>query len=178
MALHATNGTHPLRSTGTTAVATGAGGTAPPQTPAEIAAAERVAKQILAIHPTLCVFLDTLETLIQDRDFKRSTYRFLLILFVEVEPANYFTGWSAHGLAKKYGMGYEGALNAWKLLLEKDWLRPVVNEWGRTHRYRLSPHLCWRGRPWKARIAQRNWDAERDLRALARQWTTPEREQP
>ena len=91
-----------------------------------------------------------------------------LILFVEVQPANYIT-YSAHGLAKKYAMGYSTALAAWKLLVAKGWLRRVYEDTGLI-RCRLSPYLCWRGRPWKARIAQRNWDAEAQLAALAKQW--------
>jgi len=129
---------------------------------------EKQARTLMAEATTLAVFPDALLEIVQDGDFKRSTLRFLLILFVEIKPANYID-WSAHGLAKKYDMGYTSALNAWKLLVQKDWLRWVPSDSGVT-RYRLSPHLCWRGRPWKARVAQKNWDAEAELARLAQTW--------
>jgi hypothetical protein len=116
---------------------------------------------------TVGVFQAPLLEIVQDRAFKGSTYRMLLILLAEVQPANYID-WSARGLSRRYNMGYQAALNAFKLLQQRDWLRPVYNEWGRLTRYRLSPYLCWRGRPWKARVAQKNWDAEAALTALAR----------
>jgi len=124
---------------------------------------------MLAENPTLCVFFETIGQVIQDAEFKRSTLRFLLILFVEVEPGNFLTGWSAHGLSRKYAMDYASALDALKLLIRKDWLRQLDNGTG-VQRYRLSPYLCWRGRPWKARIAQKNWDAEAALARLSTSW--------
>ncbi len=125
---------------------------------------------MMAESGTLAVFQDALMAIVHDEEFKRSTLRLLLILFDEIKPANYID-WSAHGLSRKYAIDYQATLGAWKLLLRKDWLRRVTNEYGYV-RYRLSPHLCWRGRPWKARIAQKNWDAEAQLARLAETWHT------
>lgn len=118
---------------------------------------------------TVCVFQAPLLEIALDMDFKQGTYRLLFILLAEVKPANYID-WSAHALCKKYNMSYSAALAAWKVLTRKGWLRPVYNEYGRVWRYRLSPHLCWRGRPWKARTAQKNWDAEAQLARLSASW--------
>ena len=46
-------------------------------------------RRLMAEGPTLVVFQDALMEIVQDVSFKRSTYRMLLILFVEVQPANY-----------------------------------------------------------------------------------------
>jgi hypothetical protein len=127
---------------------------------------------MMAESGTLAVFQDALMEIVQDHDFKRSTLRFLLVLFVEIEPANFLTGWSPRGLAKKYAMDYSSALSATKLLIAKGWLRQLDNGTG-VQRYRLSPHLCWRGRPWKARVAQKNWDAEAALARLSTSWDNP-----
>jgi len=171
MALLSTNGTREPRAFVADPVETRARQAADDRRRAEYeeqAYLEKQARELMAEAGTLALFQDALLEIVQDEDFKASTYRFLLILFVECKPANYID-WSAHGLSRKYAMGYQGALNAWKLLVQKDWLRRVPGDSG-VIRYRLSPHLCWRGRPWKARIAQKNWDAEAQLAALAQTW--------
>jgi hypothetical protein len=176
MALLSTNGTREPRAFVADPVETRARQAADDRSRAEYeecAYLEKQSRQLMAEAGTLALFQDALMEIVQDEDFKASTYRFLLILFIECKPANYID-WSAHGLSRKYAMGYQGALNAWKLLVHKDWLRRVPGDSGFI-RYRLSPYLCWRGRPWKARIAQKNWDAEAQLATLAQTW---EHEQP
>ncbi len=99
----------------------------------------------------------------------RSALRLVLLLMVECEPGNVlYVGSSV--LAARLGLRAETCRRAWQLLLRQDYLRADRNDFGRVYRHRLSPHVCWKGRPWKARVVQRQWEAESALTRLAQQW--------
>src|SRR5260370_14410277 len=91
---------------------------------------ERLERELKVEAQTVCVFQAPLLEIACDLDFKQGTFRLLFILLAEVKPANYID-WSAHALCKKYNMSYSAMLAAWKMLIAKDWLRPVYNEFGR-----------------------------------------------
>jgi len=97
------------------------------------------------------------------------SWRLFWALAGTMEPANYVYYSMAEG-ARRTGMSYGVTRRAWQLLLSHDLVRLEYDAGGVPLRWRLSPHLCWRGRPWKARIAQKNWDAEAELAHLAQTW--------
>jgi len=98
-------------------------------------------------------------------------WRLFWTLAGTMEPANYIYYSMAEG-ARRTGMSYGVTRRAWQVLTGHDLVRLEYIPAGMPFRWRLSPHLCWRGRPWKARVAQKNWDAEAALARLAQTWHT------
>ena len=85
-----------------------------------------------------------------------------------MRPGNYIDE-SVAQLAALLASDYGSCLRAWRDLLNLGLLTPEVNEFGRTTCFRVSPALAWRGRPWKADIAQQQFDAQQALEALAQE---------
>lgn len=96
----------------------------------------------------------------------RTTYRLLFALIALCEPGNYIYS-NANLVSKHLGLNYRSCCKSWQELRLLGYLTPEANEWGRVTRWRLSPALVWRGRPWKADIAQQQIDAHQQLVALA-----------
>ena len=78
--------------------------------------------------------------------------------------------YSCKELCRRFGFSYSGALKAWHWLEDAEWVRPVLNDYGQVRYWTLSPYLAWKGRPARARVAQRMWDAEAELARLAARW--------
>ena len=129
----------------------------------------RQGKRLLAEEGTICVFQRAMTELGGALWMTPPSWRLFWALAGTMEPANYVYYSMAEG-ARRTGMSYGVTRRAWQLLLSHDLVRLEYDAGGVPLRWRLSPHLCWRGRPWKARIAQKNWDAEAELAHLAQTW--------
>jgi len=132
----------------------------------------RQGKALLAGEGTVCIFQQAITDLGGMFWMTQTAWRLLWILMGSMEPANYLYYSMAEG-ARRSGMSYGVTRRAWQVLTTHDLLRLEDDQAGMPLRWRLSPYLCWRGRPWKARIAQKNWDAEAELARLAQTWDTP-----
>lgn len=95
-----------------------------------------------------------------------SVYRVLIGLWTVAERGNAIHV-SAAEMARQLGMCYGSCYRAWKYIVAKGWLLEERNARGRLLRYRLSPKLAWRGRPWTAMKVQASLDAARALTTLA-----------
>lgn len=127
--------------------------------------AQREALRLLATSPHSYANDATWEAIACEDQLTRSTYRVLLTLISLVEPGNYIYS-NAHLVAQLLGMHYRTCLESWGELRTLGYLLPETNEWGRVICWRLSPGIAWRGRPWKAGIAQRQLEGRQALEAL------------
>jgi len=132
----------------------------------------RQGKALLAGEGTVCIFQRAITDLGGMLWMTQTAWRLLWILIGSMEPGNYVYYSMAEG-ARRSGMSYGVTRRGWQVLTAHDLLRLEYDQAGIPLRWRLSPHLCWRGRPWKARVAQKNWDAEAELARLAQTWDTP-----
>ena len=132
----------------------------------------RQGKALLAAEGTVCIFQHAITDLGGMLWMTQPAWRLLWILIGSMEPGNYVYYSMAEG-ARRSGMSYGITRRAWQVLTTHDLLRLEYDQASIPLRWRLSPHLCWRGRPWKARVAQKNWDAEAQLAHLAQTWDTP-----
>jgi len=129
----------------------------------------RQGKALLAAESTVCIFQRAITELGGMLWMTQTAWRLLWVLIGSMEPGNYVYYSMAEG-ARRTGMSYGVTRRAWQVLTTHELLRLGYDTAGVPLRWRLSPYLCWRGRPWKARVAQKNWDAERQLTALAQSW--------
>jgi hypothetical protein len=133
------------------------------------AAAQRAGRRILAEEGTVCVFQGALLALVRADVLTANAYRVLFWLMGDMHPGNVIY-YSAAECGRRINMPYATCLRAWNLLRLHGLLRREYNEDGSIARYRVAPHLCWKGRPWKASVMRRSIKAAERLQALAAQW--------
>jgi len=124
---------------------------------------------IYATEPAIAVDRETMGHLLEQYCYRGMTLRVLWGVMVYCEPGNYLH-FSCAELARRLRMNYQVCLRAWQQLRRDGWLLVEQNALGRLVAYRVSPRLCWRGRPWKMRGAQAQCDAQQQLEALAQRY--------
>ena len=133
---------------------------------ATTATLSREARRFLITNPTIGVNAARMKGLSDENQLTPTAWRLLHELLTRVKPGNSFDE-TMRDLATVLDVDYGTCRVAWKQLVLRDLLTPEVNIFGRIVGHRLSPALAYRGRPWKATIAQQQIDAQQQLVALA-----------
>ena len=126
-------------------------------------------RHIIGQGGTICLFCTGAEQLATAQGQPYLSVYLAMAMVCRLESGNHLH-YSCRRLCQEFAISYSSGLKAWHWLEAQDWLRPWLDDYGQVRYWKLSPYLAWKGRPERARTAQRMWDAEGELTRLAAKW--------